>query len=84
MKGSRVWLDPLCPEMTGLASKLKQLVERTKQAIHVDEPTFRPTPNTRNPAMLVEAEEFGRTMRQSRQVIRNYGKAVESEAHLVD
>ena len=68
--------------MTGLASKLKQLVEKTKQAIHVDEPNFRPTPNTRNPAMLVEAEEFGRTMRQTRQAIQNYGKAVESETPL--
>ena len=66
--------------MSGLGSKLKQLVERTKQSIHADEPTFRPMPNTRNPAMLAEAEEFARTMVLTRKAIANYGAAVESEA----
>ena len=65
--------------MSGVSSKFKQLVERTKQHVHSDEPYFRPTPNTRNPAMLAEAEEFGRSMKQTRKAIVEYSASVESE-----
>lgn len=65
--------------MPGVGSKIKQLVEQTREKLHLGEPGFRPTPNVRNPAMLQEAQQFAKVMASFRTAVTRYGDAVDSE-----
>ncbi|KAJ9507305.1 hypothetical protein QJQ45_006242 [Haematococcus lacustris] len=55
---------------------IKVLLERTRQQLHVGEKTFKPTPNVRNPAMLLEAEEFARHLSAFKQLLEKFERRI--------
>ncbi|GFH20444.1 uncharacterized protein HaLaN_17568, partial [Haematococcus lacustris] len=57
---------------------MKVVMESARQRLHVGEKTFKPTPNVRNPAMLLEAEEFARHLNAYKHMLLKYERRINS------